>query len=104
MQPRQSFPPVTLGHIRGHGCRDLLVYCESTWCNHSATLNADSLPDQMVIRSLCRRMVCTACGLIGADVRPDWSPHTNKARPGSQHTCTDMQATAYSAKEEAPER
>jgi hypothetical protein len=30
--------------------------------------------------SLCPRMVCTACGLIGADVRPDWSPHTN-ARP-----------------------
>jgi len=23
-------------------------------------------------------MVCTACGLIGADVRPDWSAHTNK--------------------------
>ena len=24
------------------------------------------------------RMVCTARGLIGADVRPDWSPHTNR--------------------------
>jgi hypothetical protein len=21
-----TFPPVTMGHIRGHGCRDLLVY------------------------------------------------------------------------------
>jgi hypothetical protein len=22
----ETFPPVTMGHIRGHGCRDLLVY------------------------------------------------------------------------------
>jgi hypothetical protein len=25
-------------HIRGHGVNRLLVYCESLWCNHSATL------------------------------------------------------------------
>ena len=80
----ETFPPVTLAHIRGHGCRDLLVYCESTWCNHSATMNAHWLPDETPIRSLGARMVCTACGLVGADVRPDWSPHTNKPRPGSQ--------------------
>jgi hypothetical protein len=24
------------------------------------------------------RMVCTRCGMIGADVRPDWGPHVNK--------------------------
>jgi LSD1 subclass zinc finger protein len=30
MTPRQreTFLPVTLGQIRGHGCRTLLVYCE----------------------------------------------------------------------------
>jgi hypothetical protein len=63
---------------RGHGCRNLLVYCESLWCNHSAIMNADALPDEMPVRSLCPRMVCTACGLVGADVRPDWSAHTNR--------------------------
>ena len=68
-------------HLRGHGCRDLLVYCELIQCNHSVTMNAESLPDEIVIRSLCRRMVCTRCGLFGADVRPDWRPHTNKVRP-----------------------
>src|SRR5262245_22079100 len=77
-RPRETFPPVTLGQIRGHGCRNLLVYCESLWCNHGAVMNADALPDEMPVRSLCPRMVCTACGLIGADVRPDWSPHTNR--------------------------
>jgi hypothetical protein len=25
----ETFEPVTMGHIRGHGCRDLLVYCNS---------------------------------------------------------------------------
>jgi len=80
MRPRryETFGAVTLAHIRSHGCRDLLVYCESIWCNHSVVMNADWLPDDMPVRSLCPRMVCTACGLIGADVRPDWSPHTNR--------------------------
>jgi hypothetical protein len=75
---RETFEPVTLDQIRVHGCRDLLVYCSSVWCNHSATLNADWLPRDTPLRALCPRMVCTACGLIGADVRPDWSPHTNR--------------------------
>jgi hypothetical protein len=72
----ERFEPVTLGHIRGHGCRDLLVYCVSGRCHHSATLNGDWLPDETPVRSLCPRMVCTVCGMIGADVRPDWSPQS----------------------------
>lgn len=80
MIPRnsESFEPVTMGHIRSHGCRDLLVYCDSGRCHHSALMNADGLPDEMPVRSLCPRMVCTQCGMIGADVRPDWGPHVNK--------------------------
>src|SRR5262245_55994391 len=74
-ETRQS---VTRGHIRSHGCRNLLVYCQSVWCNHSAVMNADWLPDETPVRSLCCRMVCTACALVGAEVRPDWSPHTNQ--------------------------
>jgi hypothetical protein len=78
-----SFSSVTLGHIRGHGCRGVLVYCESIHCNHAAEINADWLPDETPVRSLCPRMVCTACGLIGADVRPDWRPLTNRLPPGA---------------------
>jgi hypothetical protein len=37
---------VTIGHIRSDGCRDLLVYCISGRCQHSATLNGDWLPDR----------------------------------------------------------
>jgi hypothetical protein len=43
-------------------------------------MNADWLADETPVRSLCGRMVCTECGMIGADVRPDWSPHVNKRR------------------------
>ena len=75
---RESFPPVTMAHIRAHGCRDLLVYCDSGRCHHSARLDGDWLTDETPVRSLCARMICTQCGYIGADVRPDWSPHVNK--------------------------
>ena len=68
-----------MGHIRSHGCRSLLVYCGSAWCNHRAKLNADWLPDETALLDQDRRMVCTACGLIGANVRPDWSSRTGGA-------------------------
>ena len=34
---------VTLGHIRAHGCRDLLIYGDFGRCHHSATMPADWL-------------------------------------------------------------
>jgi hypothetical protein len=74
----ETFEPVTLRHVRGHGCRDLLIYCGSINCSHSATLNADHMPDDTPIRPLGARMVCSRCGYRGADARPDWSPHVNK--------------------------
>ena len=59
MTPRSRQPVdlVTMGRIRSHGCRDLLIYCSSVWCNHSAKLNADSLPDDIVLQALEPRMV-----------------------------------------------
>ena len=36
-EPKPS-SPVTLAHIRSHGCRDLLVYCSTGRCHHSATM------------------------------------------------------------------
>jgi hypothetical protein len=41
-------------------------------CHHSVTINADHWPDELPVRSLCARMVCTRCGVVGAHVRPDW--------------------------------
>jgi hypothetical protein len=66
-------PPVTLGHIRSHGVRRLLIYCSTGLCHHSALVDADRWPDDTVLLDLDRRAVCTKCGMIGADVRPNWS-------------------------------
>jgi hypothetical protein len=38
---RETFEPVTLGHIRSRGVRNLLVYCNSIACNHQTIMNAD---------------------------------------------------------------
>jgi len=78
VRKRETFGPVTLSHIRGYGCRDILIYCGSVHCRHSATMNADRMPNETVIRALGPKMVCPKCGHVGADVRPDWSPHVNK--------------------------
>jgi len=65
---REKFDLVTVGRMRGHGCHDVLIYCESLWCRHSALMNVDALPDATAVRSLCARMVCTRCD----------QPHTNR--------------------------
>jgi hypothetical protein len=72
---RQQYqgPPVTMGHIRSHGVRYLLIYCSTGFCHHSAVVDADRWPDDTVLLNLNRKAVCTRCGMIGADVRPNWS-------------------------------
>ncbi len=61
--------------MRALGRRRLLIYCSTGLCHHRATIEADHWPDQTGIPDLCPKAVCTRCGVIGADVRPDWSPH-----------------------------
>ena len=69
---------MTLGNMRQNGVRRLLVYCNGLHCWHSATVDADFLPGDVVLKSLEPRMVCTQCGLIGADVRPNWSEQAER--------------------------
>jgi hypothetical protein len=63
--------PITLGNMRELGVRSLDVSC---WqCHHSTVLNADRWPDHVAVPTFGPRMVCTGCGIIGADARPRWS-------------------------------
>jgi hypothetical protein len=51
----------------------LLISCsEGLYCHHSATVDADRWPDDTALKDLRPKAVCTKCGLMGADVRPDW--------------------------------
>jgi hypothetical protein len=60
----------TLGNMRANGVRSLAVSCHL--CHHAAVLSADSWPDQVPVPTFGPRMVCTRCGIIGADARPNW--------------------------------
>jgi hypothetical protein len=52
------------------GVRSLDV---SYWlCHHQAVLSADRWPDDVAVPTSEPRMVCTGCGIIGADARPRW--------------------------------
>jgi hypothetical protein len=63
-------PPATLGNMRANGVRSLAVSC---WqCHHQAVLSGDSWPDDMPVPAFGPRMVCSRCGIIGADARPNW--------------------------------
>ncbi len=68
--PSPPGPPMTLGNMRELGVRSLAVTCEL--CHHGAILPVDPWSDAVPVRAFASRMVCTACGIVGADARPNW--------------------------------
>jgi hypothetical protein len=61
---------MTLGNMRANGVHSLAVRCSV--CHHQAVLSVDRWPDHVPVPSFGPRMVCTRCGIIGADARPNW--------------------------------
>jgi hypothetical protein len=65
---------VTLANMRSHGVRHAMIYCgNAPRCWHSGRMNVDAWPDETIFAEIEMRLVCTRCGLIGAQARPDWS-------------------------------
>jgi hypothetical protein len=62
---------MTLANLRHNGVRSMWVVC--VVCHHGTVLNVDTYADEVTVPSFGSRMVCTCCGIIGADVRPNWS-------------------------------
>jgi hypothetical protein len=61
---------MTLGNMRAQGVRSLSVRC---WlCHHGAVLRADAWSDDVRVPWSGPRMVCTGCGILCADARPNW--------------------------------
>lgn len=71
MAKRFDGPPMTLANMRANGVRRLAVCC--LLCHHAAVMDADDYAADTAVPSFASRMVCTSCGIIGADVRPNWS-------------------------------
>jgi hypothetical protein len=61
---------MTLVNMRSLGVRSLAVLCEL--CHHAAVLNAEPWPDNVLVPTFGPRLVCTHCGIIGTDARPNW--------------------------------
>jgi hypothetical protein len=73
--------PMTLGNMRTNGVRSLDVCC---WqCHHRAIMSADPWSDDVPVPTFGPRMVCTRCGIVGADARPNWreQPARENLRP-----------------------
>ena len=68
---------MTHGNIRAQSVRSISVSC---WlCHHGAVLPVDRWPDATLVPSFGPRMICTGCGIVGADARPNWTE-----RPGAR--------------------
>jgi hypothetical protein len=81
----QTFEPVTMGHIRGHGVMRLLVYCGSINCSHTARSTAIQFPMISCRTPLGLAWPARRAGHVGADVRPDWSQHTTGCGAGQSY-------------------
>jgi hypothetical protein len=66
----ETIEPMTLENMRHNGLRSLDVHCNQ--CRHRVILNVEHLPGDLTVSSFGPRMVCTKCGTIGADARPNW--------------------------------
>jgi hypothetical protein len=53
-----------------NGVRSLAVRCEVS--QHEAVIYADAYDESITIPSFGPRMICTSCGIVGADTRPNW--------------------------------
>jgi hypothetical protein len=68
---------MTLANMRAQGVRSLSVSC---WlCHH------DRWRDEVPLPSLGPRMVCSSCGIVGADVRPNWAERVQRESLTGEH-------------------
>jgi hypothetical protein len=74
---RYCGPPMTLANMRENGVRSLAVTCQL--CHHEALMNVDAFDEATAVPAFGPRMVCTSCGIVGADARPNWQERSQRA-------------------------
>jgi hypothetical protein len=70
LSSKYKIEPMDLANMRQNGVRSLAVACFG--CRHEVIVDADMYPSEFLVKNFGRRMVCTKCGMVGADVRPNW--------------------------------
>ena len=78
-------PPVTLSFAipRLPTIPDLLLHRAVP---SQRVVDADRWPDETAVRDRCRKAVCTKCGMIGADVRPNWQDRSERESLTASHS------------------
>ena len=71
--------PMTLGNMRANGVRTLAVWFGGRGCDHASVLDVSRYADDVPVPAFGPRMVCTVCGAIGADARPNWNERHKEA-------------------------
>jgi hypothetical protein len=64
---------ITFGELRATGVRGLLIYCSDFRCSHWTAISGDRWPDVVRLSDIEGRFTCQACGMRGADVRPNFN-------------------------------
>ena len=64
---------ITFGEMRDSGVRGILVYGSDYRYSNSMALMADHWPADMRLSDIEPHFVCTVCGKLGADVRPNFN-------------------------------
>jgi hypothetical protein len=67
---KYKIEPMDLANIRQNGVRSLEAACFG--CRHEVIVNVDKYPGDLLVKGFGPRMGCTKCGMVGADVRPNW--------------------------------
>jgi hypothetical protein len=96
-------PRVTLGDVRAHGVRRLLIYCsEGLYCHHSGTVDADRWPDETAVRDLSPKAVCTKSGSLALTCdRTGMSEQGGKAWSASNGDTPTVRSADFSPLEDA---
>ena len=84
---------MTLANMRANGVRVLAVHC--TICRHAAHLNVDRFDGSVPVPAFGPRMICTRCGIIGADARPNWTERANGERASPADSELERVAPSY---------
>ena len=72
MRPNYSIERMDLANMCQNGARSLAVPMSAVSPrSHHETFD-QTLPGDLTVPSFGPRMVCTKCGTIGADARPNW--------------------------------
>jgi hypothetical protein len=75
---------MTLGNMRENGVRSLAITCGVLGCHHNSILHVSAFANDVTVPSFGPRMVCTVCGSIGVDARPNWNERAPVSLFGSQ--------------------